>query len=114
MAVPTTRELNVTVISVVTFVLVILMAAIVYAAQTGFFYFQNRQVERQYARSAAQVHEELGTRHDNLELGRLEVEHEQELRRTGQRDLTDEDGNVTGQARLTPIDQAMQQIAERY
>ncbi len=114
MAVPTTRELNVKVIFVVTTVATLLLVAIVYAAQAGFFYFQNQQIEEQYSRGAAQTYDQTGSRQDNLELARMQKQYREQLQATGTRDLTNEDGETTGTARLMPIDQAMQQIVDRY
>ena len=114
MYVPSTRELNVPVISVVTLASVLLLIVIVYAAQAGFFFFENRQIEAQYRAGAQQTFEETGLRMDNLELAEREKAQSEEIQRTGFRDLTDEDGNVVGKAELLPIDQAMQTIADRY
>ena len=114
MAVPTTRELNVKVIFVVTIVATLLLFAIVQAAQAGFFFFQNQQTEAQYRGGAEQTYQQTGARGDNLELAKLEASQRAELTEGGSRDLLDADGNVTGQARRVPIDQAMQQIADRY
>ncbi|MEM7626158.1 MAG: hypothetical protein AAF333_11230 [Planctomycetota bacterium] len=114
MAVPTTRELNVKVIFVVTIVSVLLLVAIVYAAQAGFFFFENRQIERQYSEGAQRTYEQTGLRMDNLELATLKKTQTEELTREGWRDLEDEDGNVVGQAELLPIDRAIDAIAERY
>ena len=114
MAVPTTRELNVKVIFVVTIVSVLLLIAIVYASKAGFFFFENRQIERQYAEGAERTYEATGLRMDNMELATLKKEQAEELTREGWRDLTDEEGNVIGQADLMPIDDAMKSIAERY
>lgn len=114
MAVPTTRELNVKVIFTVTIVSVLLLIAIVFAAQAGFFFFENQQIERQYAEGAERTFAETGLRMDNLELAELEKEQNENLTRSGWRELTDAEGNAIGQAELLPIDQAMQDIAERY
>lgn len=114
MAVSSTRELNVKVIFVVTIVSVFLLVAIVYAAQAGFFYFENRQVERQYAAGAERTFEVTGTRGDNLELAQLDQDQDTDLQRDGSRDITDADGEVVGSANLMPIDEAMQQIDDRY
>ncbi|MEL7087381.1 MAG: hypothetical protein AAGL98_02890 [Planctomycetota bacterium] len=114
MAVPTTRELNVKVIFVVTIVAVLLLIAIVYAAKAGFFFFENRQLERQYTEGAERTFAETGLRMDNLELAELKKEQREHLTRDGWRDITDTDGNKVGEAELLPIDQAMQAIAERY
>jgi hypothetical protein len=114
MAVPTTRELNVKVISVVTLVAVLLLIAIIYAAQAGFFYFQHRQVAEQYDRGAEAVYNETLTRSDNLDLARLNIRQQADLDEAGPRDLTDPDGEVTGQAQTIKITDAMQQIADRY
>lgn len=114
MAVSTTRELNVKVIFVVTIVSTMLLIAIVYAAQAGYFYFKNRQVERQYTAGAERTFVETGLRQDNLDLARLETRQAADLERSGSVDLTDAEGNVVGQVRMTPIGDAMQTIAERY
>ena len=114
MAVPTTRELNVKVIFMVTIVATLLLVAIVYAAQAGFFYFQNQQVQRQYDRASGQTFAETGSRGDNLDLARMQQRHREELHAQGTRELRDADGNVTGTVTLMPIDQAMQRVAERY
>lgn len=114
MAVSSTRELNVKIIFVVTTVSVLLLVAIVYAAQAGFFFFENRQIERQYAENAERTHAQTGLRMDNMELAELKKEQAEHLTRDGWRDLTDADGEKTGEAELLPIDQAMEAIAERY
>ena len=114
MAVPTTRELNVKVIFVVTIVAVLLLIAIVNAAQAGFFYFQQRQVTAQYERGSQTTYRETKLRSDNLELARLNTQQAAALETAGQRDLTDVDGNVTGKARTMPIQDAMKSIADRY
>ncbi|MEM1107722.1 MAG: hypothetical protein AAGH99_03435 [Planctomycetota bacterium] len=111
---PTTRELNAKVISVVLVVSVLLMVVIVYAAQAGFFFFQNRQLESQYSRGAERTFVETGRRMDNIDLARLEKEQLEELERSGSQDVLDADGNVTGQVQMTPIEQAMSNIAEQY
>ncbi|MEM9914901.1 MAG: hypothetical protein AAF911_08070 [Planctomycetota bacterium] len=114
MAVPTTRELNVKVIFVVTIVSVLLLIAIIYAAQAGFFYFQNQQELQQYSKGAERTYAETGLRMDNLDLARMKVEQAAELEREGSVDVLDADGEVVGQVQMTPIDQAMQQIVEQY
>ena len=114
MAVPTTRELNVKVIFVVTIVATLLLFAIVQAAQAGFFFFQNQQVEAQYRRGSQQTYQQTGSRQDNLELARLEQQQQRDLTAGDPRPLMDADGNPTGEAQRMPIDQAMRQIADRY
>ena len=100
MSVPTTRELNVRTIFVVTIVSVFLLVAIVYAARAGYEYFAQRQLDRAWAVGAERVHADYGVRMDNADLAKLETE---------QRALLTEatDGRVT-------ITDAMQQIADRY
>lgn len=110
----TTRELNVKVISMVTLVSVILLTAIIFAAQAGFFFFKNRQEDRQYSAGAARTFAETGSRHDNLDLARLDQEQDNELQRTGRVDVTDDKGKVIGRVEMTPINDAMKRIAERY
>jgi len=110
----TTRELNVKVIFVVTIVAVLLLTAIIYAAQAGFFFFKNQQDAAQYAKGAERTYVETGLRMDNLDLARLEKEQAAELHREGSIDVRDEEGNVTGQVQVMPIDQAMADIADRY
>lgn len=110
----TTRELNVKVIFVVTIVSVLLLAAIIYAAQAGFFFFKNQQELIQYSKGAERTYVETGLRMDNLDLARLKKEQTAELHRDGAIDLLDEEGNVTGQVQVMPIDQAMADIADRY
>ncbi|MEM6459803.1 MAG: hypothetical protein AAF710_10490 [Planctomycetota bacterium] len=114
MAVPTTRELNVKVIFLVTLVAVMLLVAIIYAAQAAFFYFQNVQTERQYAEGAARTFAETGVRGDNLDLAVLETGQLGQLERNETVELTDDEGNVIGTQTLIPIDEAMGRIAERY
>ncbi|MEO1236871.1 MAG: hypothetical protein AAFX76_08800 [Planctomycetota bacterium] len=114
MAPPSTRELNVKVIFVVTTVAVLLMVAIVYAAQAGFFYFQNRQTDRQYEIGAERTYQETGLRMDNLELARLKKQQLDELRRSGTEPVTDAEGQEIGTVTYRPIDEAMDAIADRY
>ena len=110
----TTRELNVKVIFVVTIVSVLLLISIIEAAQAGFFYFQNRQIERQYTRGAERTYEATGLRKDNLDLATLIVEQDQTLRNDQPRDLLNDEGEVVGQAQTMPIEEAMKQIDQRY
>lgn len=110
----TTRELNVKVIFVVTIVSTLLLAAIIFAAQAGFFYFKNQQELAQYTKGADRTYAETGLRMDNLDLARLKKEQTAELHREGSIDVLDEEGNVIGQVQVTPIDQAMGQIVEQY
>ncbi len=100
MSVPTTRELNVKTIFVVTAVSVFLLIAIVYTARAGYEYFAHRDTARKWAAGSEQTFAEYGVRIDNRDLARLNQEQ--------QAKLTDgADGRM-------PIGDAMKAVAQRY
>ncbi|MEM8737711.1 MAG: hypothetical protein AAGG38_04435 [Planctomycetota bacterium] len=109
-----TRELNVKVIFIVTIVAVLLLTAIIYTAQAGFFYFQNEQIARQYEKGAARTYAETNLRMDNLDLARLNKAQSENLERSGQAQVTDSEGEPTGTVTYRPIGDAMRAVAERY
>ena len=100
MSVPTTRELNVKTIFVVTAVSVFLLVTIVYTARAGYEYFAHRDAERKWAAGSDQTFAEYGVRIDNRDLAKLNQEQ--------LADLTD------GSEGRLPIGDAMKAIAERY
>ncbi len=96
----TTRDLPGKTIFFVAFVSVMLFAAIVFAAEAGFYYFADRQTTRQYERGAAQTYEAYGLRLDNRELAELRTRQAGGLQQT-----------MGGKI---PIERAMELVAERY
>lgn len=99
MSVPTTRDLNVKTIFVVSAAAVFLLIAIVYTARAGYEYFAHRDADSKLAQGSDATFEAWGVRIDNGDLA--ELNHEQ------QQLLTDgADGRM-------PIDEAMKAIADR-
>jgi len=100
MYVPTTRELNVKTIFVVTAVSVFLLIAIVYTARAGYEYFAHRDAQSKWNAGSDQTFAQYGVRIDNRDLAKLN--------QAQQAQLTD------GSEGRMPIDEAMKAVAERY
>jgi len=100
MYVPTTRELNVKTIFVVTAVSVFLLIAIVYTARAGYEYFAHRDTERKWDAGSEQTYAEYGVRIDNRDLAALN--------QAQRAQLTD------GSEGRMPIGDAMKAVADRY
>ena len=99
-SVPTTRELNVATISVVTLASALLLISIVYTTRAGYEYFRERDVQRKWAEGADQTYSQTGLRMDNTDLAKI-LQGQDALLQSG------------AEGRL-PIDDAMRQIADRY
>ncbi len=100
MSVPTTRELDVKTIFVVTAVSVFLLIAIVYTARAGYEYFAHRDAQSKWAAGSDQTFAEYGVRIDNRELAGLNQAQEVQL--------------TDGSKGRMPIGDAMKAIADRY
>ena len=100
MYVPTTRELDVKTIFVVTVVAVFLLITIVFTAQAGYEYFANRDAETKWSAGSERTYAAYGVRTDNADLAKLK---------------TSQKATLNGETEGTlAIDEAMQQIADRY
>ncbi|MEE9405566.1 MAG: hypothetical protein V3V20_11795 [Algisphaera sp.] len=97
---PTTRELNVKTISVITLTAVFLLIATVYTARAGYQYFSNRQAQAQWDAGAQQTFDAYGVRIDNANLAKLNQAQEVQL-----------SGDLEG---TLSIDQAMKQVVSRH
>lgn len=116
----TTRELNVTIIFLVTLVAVLLLAAIIFISRAGYNYFHSRQIAVQYERAATHTYDSYNVRMDNPDLAKLVVEQEHKLQVSGPHELVLKEADPkdpeskpeTLTVQGMPIQDAMQTVAE--
>jgi hypothetical protein len=121
---PSTRELNVKVIAVVTTVSTLLLITIVLLANAGYLYFASQQVEARRSTDADATFQATRQRLDNRDLAEYKVMQGEELDRSGEHphmELVEVEGKKgefemreTRRDQKMPIDKAMKRVAERY
>lgn len=118
-----TRELNVTIIFIVTLVSVLLLVAIVLTSHGGYYYFANRQADWRRNADAQRTYDEFHVRQDSRQLAATLTQQDKTLMESGpvqikamvKNEETDEmEEKVVRTVEKLPIDQAMKRVAERY